>query len=47
VAVFSTLQDDLFEESTADVSAAFKAVNILLTELDVLGRFGSQTFKCA
>lgn len=45
VAFISTLLDELFVESTADVFAVFKAVNVFFAQLDVKRRLGLQTIQ--
>lgn len=45
IAVVSTLSDNFFEESTANVFVHFVAVNVLFTELDVMRRRSSQTIQ--
>lgn len=45
IAFISTLLDDFFEESTADVFAVFVAVNVLFTELEIKRHLASQTLQ--
>lgn len=45
IAVFSALLGDFFEESASNVLALFIAVNILFTELYIIGRPGLQTVQ--